>query len=340
MTRCSTAAGVAMTLGLLSAACGDGMGPTPTPGAPVVTCPANVSVRGVPGGTQPVTYSAPTVTGGASPVTVTCAPASGASFSVGTTAVSCTAADALARQAQCAFSVTLTPLLLSVTKFVAFGDSFTEGQNGRPGFRGERFVDVPNSYPTKLQALLNLEYPGQGIVVLNRGVGGEVVDVGRQRLERTLPNERADVLLLLDGYNDLVNWCKPQDAGSTQCAGAINDVVAGVRKMIQIGKVPASGIKYIFVSTLTPPGPYLGGSDRRIAAQALIQTNAKLTRMIREEGATLVDSYPVFIGHEADYVDQDGLHLRPAGYQALADTFFASIKTTVTATPGFGTTPH
>lgn len=340
MTRCSTAASVAVTLGLLSAACGDGMGPTPPPGAPAITCPANVTVRGVPGGTQPVTYSAPTVTGGAAPVTIACAPASGASFSVGATTVSCTAADALARQAQCAFSVTLTPLLLSVTKFVAFGDSFTEGQNGRLGFRGERLVDVPNAYPTKLQALLNLEYPGQGIVVLNRGVGGEIVDVGRQRLERTLPNEHADVLLLLDGYNDLLNWCKPQDASSTQCAGAINDVVAGVRKMIQIGKVPSSGIKYIFVSTLTPPGPYLGGIDRRIAPQAIVQTNAKLTPMIRAEGVTLVDPYPLFVGHEGEYVDQDGLHLRPAGYQALADTFFAAIKTTITSTPGLGATPH
>ena len=44
-------------------------------------------------------------------MTVTCTPASGSTFTVGTTAVSCTAVDAASRQAQCSFSVTLTPLM-------------------------------------------------------------------------------------------------------------------------------------------------------------------------------------------------------------------------------------
>ena len=327
-------AGVVAVVGLLLAGCDSPV--KPTPDAPTIACPANVTVRGVAGGTQPVTYPAPVVTGGAAPVNVTCTPGSGTPFTVGTSAVACNATDATFHQAQCSFTVTLTALLLSVTKFVAFGDSFTEGQNGRPGLRGERFVDVPNAYPTKLQFMLNVEYPGQGIVVSNRGKGGELVDDGRLRLVGVLAQEQGGALLLLDGYNDLLNWCKPQDANSAQCAATINDVVAGLRKMIQIGKVPSYGIKYIFVSTLTPPGPYLGGEDRRIAGQAIIQTNAKLAPMIQSEGAVVVDPYPAFVGHEAEYVDQDGLHLRPAGYQALADAFFAAIKNTVTSTPGFG----
>jgi lysophospholipase L1-like esterase len=32
-------------------------------------------------------------------------------------------------------------------------------------------------------------------------------------------------------------------------------------------------------------------------------------------------------------VSADGLHLNPAGYQALAETFFAVIRTTVPQTP-------
>jgi lysophospholipase L1-like esterase len=307
----------------------------PTPAAPTIACPANITVRGVPGGTQPVTYPAPVVTGGAAPVNVACTPGSGGAFTVGTTAVACNATDALSHQAQCSFTVTLTALLLNVTKFVAFGDSFTEGQNGQPGLRGERFVDVPNAYPTKLQFMLNAEYPGQGIVVSNQGVGGEPVDRGRLRLPGVLAREQGGALLLLEGYNDLLNSCKPQDANSAQCAATINDVVAGLRKMIQIGKVTSYGIKYIFVSTLTPPGRYLAGDDRRIAGQAIVQTNTKLAAMVRDEGAVLVDPYPAFVGHE-EYVDQDGLHLRPAGYQVLADTFFAAFMITVTSTPGFG----
>lgn len=324
---------IAAVVGLLSAGCGDGMAPTPTPGAPVIACPANVTVRGVPGGTQAVTYTPPAVTGGATPVAVTCTPASGASFSVGTGAVSCNAIDALSRQAQCSFTVTLTPLLLSVTKFVAFGDSLTEGEDGRNARLGFGFIDPTGTYPVLLQTTLDTEYPGQSIVVLNRGRSGEFVDDGRQRLPGVLGADRPGVLLLLDGYNDLLSWCRPADAASARCATAITDVVAGVRKMIQTARNPAYGIQHIFVSTLTPPGPHVSGTNRRIAGQAIVETNTRLAPMARAEGAILVDPYPVFLGHESEYVADDGLHLRRAGYQALADTFFAAIRTTVSSTP-------
>ena len=54
--------------------------------------------------------------------------------------------------------------------------------------------------------------------------------------------------------------------------------------------------------------------------------------MVTSEAATLVDSYPLFIGHEAEYISIDGLHLLPDGYQAIADAFFAAIKSTVPQT--------
>jgi lysophospholipase L1-like esterase len=308
----------------------------PTPDAPTIACPANVTVRGVPGGTQPVTYPAPVVTGGAAPVNVTCTPGSGAPFTVGTTAVACNAVDATSRQAQCSFTVTLTARLLSVTKFVAFGDSFTEGEDGRTATLSWGVIDPTGTYPVLLQTLLNNEYPGQSILVLNRGRSGEFVDEGRQRLPSVLASDRPGALLLLEGYNDLLASCRPQDAASAQCADTTTDVVAGMRKMIQTAKTPSYGITYVFVSTLTPPGPYVSGKDHRIAGTAIVQTNTKLTSMVRGEGAILVDPYPVFIGHESEYVADDGLHLRRAGYQALADTFFAAIKNTVTSTPGFG----
>jgi lysophospholipase L1-like esterase len=246
--------------------------------------------------------------------------------------VACTATDGLGRGAQCAFPVTLTAQILSVTRFLAFGDSFTEGQNGRFDAFGNMLVDVPNAYPTRLQEMLNLEYPGQDIAVANRGDGGKDVHFLLNALPAALRDVKPGALLLLAGYNNLLGRCPWPSAASAACHVEINEVVVKLRDSIRIAR-QSQGVTYVFVSTLTPPGPYVGGSDRRIAPDAIVQTNARLAPMVLAEGAILVDTYPRFVGHEAEYVAEDGLHLRPAGYQALAAAFFDAIKATVSSTP-------
>jgi len=286
-----------------------------------------------------VSYPLPTVTGGTQPVSVTCSPGSGTTFSTGTTTVSCTANDASSRTAQCTFTVTLNPALkLAATKFLAFGDSFTEGEDGRSLVLHPHFIDPGGTYPFLLLGMLNAEYAAESIQVLNMGKSGESIDMGRQRLTGALRSVRPQALLLLDGYNDLLAACKVsqgRDANSAQCAGAINEVVGSYRKMIQDAK--AQGVSYTFASTLTPSGAYIPGpnirEDRRLASSAITTANAKLIPVIRSEGATVVDSYAAFVGHEAEYIADDGLHPRRAGFQALADTFFQAIKTTVPSTP-------
>ena len=332
-TRIRLTNAVISAVALLVGACGGPNSPTPPGEGPSLTCPANLTVSGVIGGAQDVSYALPTVNGGTQPIGITCTPGSGTSFPVATTTVSCVANDASSRTAQCSFTITLTAALrLGATKFLAFGDSITAGENGRLTSRGERVIDLPNSYPTQLEAMLNAEYTAEPIAVVNRGYGGKTIDELRQILPGDLRQVRPDAVLLLGGYNDLRNWCTSRDAATSRCADATTEVVAGVRKMVVSSRETA--VKYIFVSTLTPPGPYLGiGNDRRIAGSAIVTTNNKLIAMVRAEGVSLVDPYPAFIGHEAEYIDQDGLHLRPAGNQALAETFFAAIKSAVRSTP-------
>jgi lysophospholipase L1-like esterase len=313
----------------LAAACGSTpTGPTTT--APQIVCPANVTVRGVTGSSQPATYPAATVSGGATPVTVTCNPASGSTFPLGGTAVSCTASDAQARQATCSFNVTLTAAALSVTKFDTFGDSLTEGENGRLAF-----LDSPNAYPTKLQTLFDTTYPGQGIQVINHGVSGWPIERTVEELRDELVVDRPGGALFLSGYNNLYNDCGNGSANTNACQNAIRTIEIGIRDCIHRSK--DFSVSYIFISTLTPQGPVLPGAarDRRISNDAIVQANARIRQVVAAEGAILVDNYPVFLGHEAEYVDTDGLHLRPAGYQALADSFFAAIKATVPANPFF-----
>jgi lysophospholipase L1-like esterase len=321
--------GAALLLWL--AACGGkSPGPPPTPIAdpPQISCPADVAVPGITGSAQTVDYTAPTVTGGTAPVNTSCTPASGTSFPLGTTAVSCMASDAGGRQATCSFNVALSGLTIAATLYEAVGDSLTAGENGA-GLK-PAFVDPPNSYPTKLEALLEATFPGQGIKVLNRGVSGQKVEQTVEQLPNNLLRDRPQAVLILIGYNDL-EVCGPGQADSTACGIATDRVAIGVRDCIRRSKESPVGIKYIFASTLTPPGT----GSKRIAGEAIIETNNKIRQMVAIEKGTLVDTYPMFLGHEAEYVSGDGLHLNPAGYQAIAEAFFASIKATVPqTTPG------
>jgi lysophospholipase L1-like esterase len=319
---------------MLAAACGgSGSGPTPPPPppttAPAIVCPADLTVREVRNSTQPVTFTAPTTTGGASPVTVACNPASGSDFRLGTTAVTCAASDAQSRAAACSFNVTLTGFTLGAVRFDAFGDSLTEGETGRPSIVLP-FLDPPNAYPTRLQAAFDDTYPGQGIVVINRGLSGDSVEATESKMRQFLPVDRHDATLLLTGYNDLTGWCAPGRGGSGECASAIGKVAAGLSACFRRIREANVGVRHMFLSNLTPPGP--SGSNR-IDGNAIVQVNARVRQVAEAEGAVLVDAYSAFVGHEAEYVNVDGLHLRPAGYQALADAFFAAIKATIPQTP-------
>ena len=321
---------IAVTL-LSVAACGGSHPITPTPAAPQVACPADITVRGATGLTQAVTFDAPTVTGGAAPVTVSCTQPSGASFPLGTTAVNCTASDRQSRQAACAFNITVTGFSLGATRFDSIGDSLTAGENGRLSF-----VDVPNAYPTRLQAAFDANYPGQGIVVINRGTNGERAERTADLIRAYVTADRPDAILLLTGYNNL-EPCGPGRATTTSCQSAIDDVEIDVRDCIRHARETSAAIHFIFVSTLTPPGPVDRSAlrDRRIAGEAIVETNDQIRKRVASEGATLVDTYPLFLGHEAEYVDTDGLHLRPAGYQAIADSFLRAIKATIPQTQLF-----
>jgi lysophospholipase L1-like esterase len=309
---------------------GPGPGPTPQPTAPAITCPADLTVHEVRGAAQAISYTAPTTTGGASPVTVTCTPASGSDFRLGTTPVTCAVTDSQSRVASCSFNVSLTGFTLDAARFDAFGDSLTEGETGRPNVVAFPFLDPPNAYPTRLQAALDDAYPGQAIVVINRGLSGDSVDGTEAKMRQFLPIDRPDVVLLLTGYNNLTQPCSPGRGGTSECGSAIDKVANGLRACLGRIKEANVGVKHAFLSNLTPSGP--SGSNR-IDRDAIVRLNDRLRQIAGGDGAVYVDSYTAFVGHEAEYVNVDGLHLRPAGYQALADTFFAAIQSTVKQTP-------
>jgi lysophospholipase L1-like esterase len=314
----------------LLAACGDDKTPTtptrpdPIPVAPSITCPANVSANTTALNAE-VTYPAPSVSGGTAPVTATCTPPSGSTFPLGATAVACTATDAASRQATCSFSVIVNRIPTIVrTSFLAFGDSVTAGEITVPtttaldeqGFPSFKLVIVPSaSYPAQLQTLLRGRYLAQApqIVVVNSGTPGEFAADSIRRFSTVYTQTRPEVVLLLDGYNDL-------NATGTS---AIASASAAVETMARQARFGGSRV---FIANLTPPR---AGGRNTIPVATITAYNERMRLIAISEGATFVDLYSALLGNVTLYVGVDGLHLTEAGYQRVAETFFNAIQLTL-----------
>src|SRR5206468_11799999 len=152
-------AGAALVMTALCAACGESSTkPTPTPDAPKIMCPAAQMRPSTDGQAVSVTYPPATVSGGAAPVAMACTPASPSMFPIGSTSVTCNATDVLKRTDTCSFAVVVTaPPRLSATRFIAFGDSMSDGVLGlAPQTLGD--PGPPVGYAYKLRALLADRY--------------------------------------------------------------------------------------------------------------------------------------------------------------------------------------
>ena len=261
------------------------------------------------GGPVGVPYVAPTVTTTHPPVNVTCTPSSSSLFPVGSTTVSCTAADTVGF-ATCSFRVEVRRPegQLRVSKFLAFGDSQTEGFLRDPvdyatAFR-PLFIVPTLTYPYRLEQMLRQRYGRDDVVVVNEGLGGETVIKGHDRIESALNKTSPDVLLLLHGYNDLLQI-------------PVADAREALRGMVRAAQV--RGVEVVLATLFQI-------SDEREASrpgsQAVI---SELNNRIRGLAASLrldgvADLELAFEG-DPSLMGSDGLHPNPAGYQRVAETF-------------------
>ncbi|MDH4066147.1 MAG: GDSL-type esterase/lipase family protein, partial [Acidobacteriota bacterium] len=319
---------------VLAASCGGGDGPqTPTsPTAPAlatlsVACPPAQSASTI-GTATTVTYPSPTTTGGRAPVTVTCSPSSGASFPLGTTPVACQALDARNTAADCTFPVLVARIpMLARTRFLAFGDSTTAGEVSVPsstdisgeGARFSRLVLLTSaSYPTQLSGLLVSRYAMQSanIEVTNSGVSGEAASEGGvKRLPGVMASVRPEVVLLLEGYNDLNLY------GSS----GISRAIAALDKMAKEARNRGA---LVILASLTPPRP---GGKNSIEPELVVEFNNRLRTLASGESAVYIDIYSALLPSLTTYIGVDGLHPTEAGYRRMAEEFFAAIRATLEA---------
>ena len=266
-----------------------------------------------------VAYPPPVVTNGTAPVATTCSAASNSSFSAGTTEVSCTATDAATRSAICYFKVTVNvpapPIpAIQFTKYLAFGDSITAGDNGC-NIVNDPFciflIDDGYQYPKVLGQLLSARYIQQAIPEpINDGRGGEYAYQGARRIAGDLDLYRPEILLLLEGVNDL------------RGGASVADVIQPLREDIQAAK--ALGLK-VLISTLTPTGSCAYPVCRN-DVPALKETNDRIRGLAAEQGVILVDGYAALSRNLSADIAADGLHLTRAGRADLAQAFFDAIK--------------
>jgi lysophospholipase L1-like esterase len=235
---------------------------------------------------------------------------SGAEFPVGKTTVTCEATDALTRKGSCSFAITVADIpRIEKTRFMAFGDSLTEGKVA--GLMGTT-PTTPFNYEDIVRARLTARYELQTITMVKEAESGESTGDGKWRFELALNQASPEVVLLLEGTNDLIG---------AQDSLTINSAVDALRRMIVYAR--GRGAR-TFIATLPPMNGQL--FNLRDAAPAVPILNSRIRDMAKAESAVVVDLEAAM---PLSLIGPDGKHPTSQGYQKMADTFFDAIRTTL-----------
>jgi lysophospholipase L1-like esterase len=272
-----------------------------------LACPADILTESEVGGPISTDFPEPSVAPGLPDASFACAPSSGAPFSIGVHTVTCTATD-IKENPSCSFAVRVRrPATLSDVRFLAFGDSITEGFMALTPFL--LTLDAAIAYPARLESMLESRYRVQDFRVVNRGVGGEDTQEGLRRIGGTIDSTNPQAILIFEGINGLT-----RDGESA--------VASDLRQMVSIAK--GRGLE-VFIATLTPISDSRerlhGGTRARIE-----RLNPKIKQLAIDMGiAPAIDLYTAF-GDDRDLLGPDGFHPSNLGQQKIADEFFAAIS--------------
>ena len=98
-----------------------------------------------------------------------------------------------------------------------------------------------------------------------------------------------------------------------------------LRQMIEFAK--SNGMR-VMVATVPPMAP--PGIPARTKGSSIVPTyNGMVRAAATAEGIPLVDVYTAYGSDAPTLIGFDGLHPNPSGYQRIADTFFAAIKSSL-----------
>ena len=237
--------------------------------------------------------------------------------------------DARQRPASCTFGVTvLAPPIITLTRFAAFGDSMTRGEDGNastlPFWSSEQqrplvLLPAQKTYPGVLQQLLSSRYTTQSMVVDNFGNPAERAGAPATRSRfSSVASSGYQAVLIMEGANDLAD----RNAASTDAA------IASLGQMVRDAK--SRGVRP-FLATIPPQVP--GGSRSFLSWPLVAPFNDRVRALAVFEGATLVDVYAGLVSNTPLYINNDGEHLTEAGYAKIADVFFTALRGTLERVP-------
>ncbi len=195
-------------------------------------------------------------------------------------------------------------------KILCFGDSLTYGTTSRI-LGGLPSLSMVEGYVPKLRRRLAEDY-GDGINLINSGIGGETSTEGLDRLGGEIRQFNPDLVLLLHGIVD-VNNPLPR----------FPVVRANLNEMMRIALRHNIPVIIATYPPLNPEGFRIQGIDHI----------ARLNDVIRQEAnqydVPVADNWNDWRGNMSGQ-GPDGLHPNDAGYEKMADTWLLAIQELVT----------
>lgn len=173
----------------------------------------------------------------------------------------------------------LEPLGLKGT-ILAFGDSLTVGVG----------TDIESSYPSVLAELSGLE-------VVNSGISGETSSEGLKRLPRELDRIKPDLLILIEGGNDILR--------------NINSSVIkeNLKQMIELSK--KRGIPVVLIG---------------IPEKSLFSNSAPFYAELADEHDLVFESRLIGDLQRSPSLKSDRVHFNKLGYRKMGESIYGLLK--------------
>ena len=175
------------------------------------------------------------------------------------------------------------------------------------------FFNLANAYPTKLQGLVDQRYTAQSVRVVNSGRGGERAESAVGGLVSELALEQPDVVLIMEGTNDLLRL---DFTTSAPAAAALEQMVINAR---------IRGVDPI-LATIPPMRAVIEPASRVAPLNELIR------QIALRRGVPLVDVHQLLTSGQCGgaalvCIGDDHFHPTSMGYDAIAAGFFDRIMT-------------